>query len=92
MYKTDRKKYYYAIGGISILTLVVQIIVILTSDLSASYETKQDDYWASYYFKPYARIHGYLIGLFLGCEYFRFKYECPREEVNDQVSENSENA
>ena len=33
-----------------------------------------DEYWTVYYYKPYARIHGYLIGVYFGCEYFRFKY------------------
>jgi hypothetical protein len=77
MYKTKRKQYYMAIGGISAVCVLIQIVVIATTDLDASYETKEDQYWASYYFKPYTRIHGYLIGMFLGCEYFRYKYECP---------------
>ena len=66
--------------------------MILTNDLVASYLADQDEYWSVYYYKPYTRIHGYLIGIFLGCEYFKYKYQCPNTDGNlaDSVSDMSD--
>mmetsp|Transcript_13051 Transcript_13051/g.20263 ORF Transcript_13051/g.20263 Transcript_13051/m.20263 type:complete len:86 (-) Transcript_13051:697-954(-) len=43
--------------------------------MTASYLTEEDSYWTLFYYKPYTRIQGYLIGAMLGCEYFTFKLE-----------------
>ena len=50
------------------------MIVILKNDFYASYLTYKDEYWTLYYYKPYCRIYGYLIGVWFGCEYFSFKH------------------
>ena len=53
-----------------------------TLDFSASFLSQNDEYWTDYYTKPWTRIHGYLIGMLLGCHYFSFKYE--RDEENNE--------
>jgi len=35
----------------------------------------KDEYWTLYYFKPFSRIHSYMIGVFLGTSYFTYKCE-----------------
>jgi len=92
LYKTKRDKFFLSVALLSVVCLIVQLVMILTNDLQASYLNSDDEYWSIYYYKPYTRIHGYLIGLVLGCEYFKFKYECPQHDGNsDGVSEGSEN-
>ena len=92
LYYNKRKVFYISILGISGLCLIIQLIVIFQNDLSASYLTYQDEYWTIYHYKPYTRIHGYLIGLWLGCEYFSFKHEIqsiPKNISDDGSSNNS---
>ena len=74
LYKKNRKRYYIAMGVTVIVALIIQLITISTNDLQASFLASDDEYWTVYYYKPYTRIHGYLIGVYFGCEYFRFKY------------------
>lgn len=66
------------------ISLTIQLVVICTNDLMASYLVDQDEYWSDYYYKPYTRIHGYLIGIMLGCEYFKFKYKLSGPATEDQ--------
>lgn len=74
LYFKNKKHYYIALGSLSCFCLLIQLITILTNDLVASYLADQDEYWSVYYYKPYTRMHGYLIGIFLGVEYFNYKY------------------
>ena len=69
------------------MCFLIQLIVICSSDLSASYRTHNDEYWTNYYYKPYTRLHGYLIGVVLGCEYFSYKYENKNQAGADDTSE-----
>jgi hypothetical protein len=64
--------------------------------LKASYLTYQDEYWSLYYYKPYTRIHGYLVGVWFGCIFYSYKYENPEmlensaeeeEEVDEEAKE-----
>jgi len=41
-----------------------------------------------YYYKPYTRIQGYLIGLLLGCKYFTYKYETAHDEKMEESDDN----
>jgi hypothetical protein len=51
--------------------------------MSASYLTYEDEYWTLYHYKPYSRIHGYLIGVWLGCEFYSYKYTNRNSEDED---------
>lgn len=75
LYYKSKKRFYIVVGAVAGVCFLIQLIVICSSDLSASYRTHNDEYWTNYYYKPYTRIHGYLIGIVLGCEYFSYKYE-----------------
>lgn len=91
-YQTNRKRFFIIIGVLVAISLLIQLITIFTNDLVASYLVDQDEYWSVYYYKPYTRIHGYFIGVFLGCEYFKFKYKIsgPQNDDIDAQSEQSD--
>ena len=56
----------------------------MKNSLSASYLTYEDEYWTLYHFKPYSRIHGYLIGVWLGCEFYSYKYDKKEPEESEE--------
>jgi len=87
MFYKERKKFYIALFSIAFVCFIIQIIVIFSSDLSASFKNKNDEYWNNYYHRPYTRLHCYLMGLWLGCEYFRFKHDVTKQEVEESQSE-----
>ena len=61
------------------------------NDLKASYLTYQDEYWSLYYYKPYTRIHGYLVGLWFGCIFYSYKHENPEvEEAGEEEAADEE--
>lgn len=66
-------------AAIAVISLIFQLIVICMNKMSASYLTYEDGYWTLYHFKPYSRIHGYLIGVWLGCEFYSYNYIKPAE-------------
>jgi hypothetical protein len=72
--------FYYTLGGISLGCVIIQMIVILTNSLSASYFTYNDEYWTVYYVKPYTRYPGFIIGVLSGCIYYSYKTE--HHEIN----------
>ena len=74
LYAKEKKHFYMMMAGIAVISLMFQLIVIFKNTLSASYLTYEDEYWTLYHFKPYSRIHGYLIGVWLGCEFYSYKY------------------
>jgi hypothetical protein len=79
---------YVSFGIIAVSTLC-QLIVITHNNLSASFLVDEDEYWTLYHFKPFNRIQGYLIGVWLGCSYHTYKYGAPLA-LNAQTSESSE--
>ena len=74
-------------AGIAGVSLMFQLIVICKNSLSASYLTSEDEYWTLYHFKPYSRIHGYLIGVLLGCEFYSYKYVKKESDDEEKPSE-----
>lgn len=56
LYSQQRKYFYFAMGGVAAICVIIQLVIILTNDLQASYLTYQDEYWSLYYYKPYTRI------------------------------------
>jgi hypothetical protein len=75
------------LAGFAGISLMFQLIVICKNTLSASYLTYEDEYWTLYHFKPYSRIHGYLIGVWLGSEFFSYKYEKKVLEEGEEPSQ-----
>eukprot|EP00347_Sterkiella_histriomuscorum_P020301 403338330 len=79
-YFNRRKTFYYTISGAFAVCKLIQMIVILVNDLSASYFTYNDEYWTEYYVKPYTRLPVFLIGVMMGCSYYSFRYEDPKSQ------------
>lgn len=79
----SRKFFYISTCLIATTALIIQIIQISSNDFNASFLSQHDEYWTIYYNKPWARIHGYLIGVLIGCNYFTFKYE--RDENGNEL-------
>jgi hypothetical protein len=52
---------------------LIEILSIRKNTFQASYLSGTDEYWTLYYYKPFSRIHSYLIGVFFGSAYFTFK-------------------
>ena len=62
--------------------------MIWKNKMSASYLTLENEYWTLYHFKPYTRIHGYLIGVWLGCEFYSYKYTSRNSEDDETKQSN----
>jgi len=89
-YATQRKIFYYTTIFLSVAAITIQLIIINTNDLKASYLTYQDEYWTLYYYKPYTRIHGYLVGVWFGCIFYSYKHETPAPEIEAEGGEEDE--
>ena len=89
-YATQRKVFYYTTIFLSVAAITIQLIIINTNDLKASYLTYQDEYWTLYYYKPYTRIHGYLVGVWFGCIFYSYKHETPTMEIEAEGGEEDE--
>jgi peptidoglycan/LPS O-acetylase OafA/YrhL len=83
-FKEEKKRFYIILVAFALVSLVFQLIVICKNRMSASYLTYEDEYWSLYHYKPYSRVHSYLIGVYLGCEYFSYKHS-PRRNVANGV-------
>ena len=77
LYQQNSKKFALVTLGIIVVSTLCQVIVIAHNDLSASFLVDEDEYWTLYHFKPFNRIQGYLIGVWMGCSYHTYKYGAP---------------
>jgi len=69
--------------------MLIQLIVVLKNDMTASYLTEADAYWTLFYYKPYTRIQGFLIGVILGCQFFTHKQQERALKENSEVPSSS---
>jgi peptidoglycan/LPS O-acetylase OafA/YrhL len=65
-------------GVLAFLCFLIELIVVIAGDLSASYFEQNSKYWSTYYIKPYARMPVFLIGIMMGCMHYSQKYEHPQ--------------
>ena len=70
-----RHLFYVVLGIIALFNVIVQMVVIVSNSLSASYFTYSDDYYALYYVKPYSRMNQFLLGIIAGCFYYSYELE-----------------
>ena len=77
LYQTNQKRFALVSFGLIAVSTLCQLIVITHNNLSASFLVDEDEYWTLYHFKPFNRIQGYLIGVWLGCSYHTYKYGAP---------------
>jgi ABC-type transport system involved in multi-copper enzyme maturation permease subunit len=75
LYFRRRKVFFITMGGLALVSFIIQTVIIFVNRLSVSYFTYQDEYWTIYYIKPYARIPAFLVGVLAGCSYYSYMRE-----------------
>ena len=74
LYYNSRIKFSLVLATLIAICASIELHMIWQQDFSTSYKNPQDEYWSKFYYKPFTRLYGYFIGVWLGCEYFTFKH------------------
>jgi len=81
LYYKSRIKFSLALAALIGACATVELYIVGDNDFSVSYRTPRDEYWSLFYYKPFTRMYGYFIGVWLGCEYFTYKHVAPDKSM-----------